>query len=211
MGKFADRRTVVQVAARVARAQANGREKKYLSNAIATYNCDTTGSITDLCIIPQGNTVNTRNGKEISLKAVQVRGQVLAGTGSKERVCLMLVYDREPNAAAAVPVMTDILAAASSTALSNRDNAPRFKVIRRWEFNIVGTPGTASVSEQSQHIVDEYVRLGPKYQIKWQASDTTGATAAKIKGNLLLVVVGNNANSAATPTFVVNTRVDFQD
>lgn len=209
--KANDRRTLVAVAKSVARSTALSKENKYFDNTGGTFAFDTTGQRSDLCIIPTGTGVQARIGKMVQLDSVQIRGSVLAGSGSKEHCTLMLVYDREPNAAAAVPAATDILMTASSNALTNRDNAPRFKIVRRWDFDIVGTPGTASVAAESQKVIEEYVKLGPKYPIKWQGANTDGSTAAKVKGNLILMSIGNNANGAATPSLTCNVRVNFSD
>jgi len=211
--KLGDRRTMMSVAKSVARATATSREKKYLNNSIGTYTAwDTAGQVSDISVVPLGTSVNQRIGKMVNLTGVQLRGTVTAGSGSKEHCALMLVYDREPNQAAALPAITDILNSASSNAQTNRDNAPRFKIVRRWDFSIVGTPGTASVAVESQHIIDEFIPLKRgKYPIKYTAANTDGANTGKVKGNLLLVTIGNNANGAATPSAAIASRVDFED
>jgi len=204
---------MMSVAKSVARATATSREKKYLNNGIGAYTAwDTAGQVSDISVVPLGTSVNQRIGKMVNLTGVQLRGTVTAGSGSKEHCALMLVYDREPNQAAALPAITDILNSASSNAQTNRDNAPRFKIVRRWDFNIVGTPGTASVAVESQHIIDEFIPLKRgKYPIKYTAANTDGANTGKVKGNLLLVTIGNNANGAATPSAAIASRVDFED
>lgn len=204
---------MVSVARSVARSTASSREKKYLNNAIGSYTAwDTTGQVSDISVVPLGTSVNQRIGKMVNLTGVQIRGTVTSGSGSKDHCALLLVYDREPNAAASLPAITDILNSASSNAQTNRDNAPRFKIVRRWDFVMVGTPGTASAAAETVHIIDEFVPLKRgKYPIKYTAANTDGANTGKIKGNLVLVTIGNNAAGAAIPTAAIATRVDFED
>jgi len=187
------------------------KEHKYFDSGIGTVNYDTTGSRVDLAIIPTGTSVTTRVGKQIQLDSVQIRGTITAGTSSKENCATYLIYDREPNAAAALPAVTDILVSATSNALTNRDNAPRFKIVRKWNHTVVGSAGIASGDDSAVQSVDEFVKLGSKYPIKWQAANTDGATASKVKGNLIFMTLGNNANGAATPTGAFSWRVNYSD
>lgn len=209
---FNNKRAVVAVAKTAARKVISGKEKKYLTSGALALNLDTTGGVTDLTIIPTGNTVNTRVGKQVGLVAFQMKGCVRAATLTSTHGALLLVYDREPNAQAAVPGLTDILTSATSNALTNRDNAPRFKIVRRWDYNVVGNGGGASSPDSSLHIVDEYVKFNPdNYPIKWTAANTDGAYASKIKGALLLLYVGDVANGTTTPVANLQVRVDYQD
>jgi len=200
---MSDRRTLVAVAKSVARTTAGSREKKYLDTNI-TANYDTTGTRTDLAVIPTGTSVVTRIGKMIQCDSVQVRGSIVANASAGENCCTYLVYDREPNAAAALPAFTDILLGASANQLTNRDNAPRFKIVRKWNQSIIAPDSKIAY-------IDEFVSLGSKYPIKWQAANTDGATASKVKGNLILMTLGINANSAATPVGTLNVRLNFSD
>lgn len=210
--KFNDKRAIVAVARSVARASANSKDKKYVQINTITANIDTTGLIQDVSIVPLGMSVVTRIGKQISLKSFQIRGTIKAQTASATHGTMMLVYDREPNAAAALPVMTDILQLSTSNSLTNRDNAPRFKIVRHWDWSIVGTSGVASAPDSSVYCVNEFVRFkAGKYPIKWTAADTNGLYTTKIKGALLLVFVGDVAAGTSAPTFAGNARLDFDD
>jgi len=200
---MSDRRTLVAVAKSVARTQALSKEKKYVDTQ-STYNYDTTGSRIDVSIVATGTGVNGRIGKMIGCDSVQIRGSITASASANECTCTYLIYDREPNAAAALPAVADILTSASSVSLTNRDNAPRFKIVRKWN-NLIIAPDSKTA------YIDEFVKLGNKYPIKWLAANTDGATASKVKGNLILMTLGNNANSAATPVGALNVRLNYSD
>jgi len=212
--KLGDRRTMISVAKSVARATASNREKKYLNNGIGSYTAwDTAGQVSDISVVPLGTSVNQRVGKQVLLTGVQLRGTVVAGTATRTHCAMMLVYDREPNQAASLPAITDILNSASSNSQTNRDNAPRFKIVRRWDWPIIGTIGsTVSAPNEVMYLIDEFVPLKRgKYPIKYTAANTDGANTGKVKGNLMLVTIGDQANGATTPSASIATRVDFED
>ena len=201
---------VVATATRVAKKVAGSKEHKFYDTASQSFAFDTTGTIIDEAVVPQGVTVNQRVGKEINMKAVQLRGTIKAGTNSASHAALLLVYDRECNGAA-LPTISSILTAASSNAFSNRDNAPRFQIVRRWDWVLNGTAGSSTLSTDTSTVfINEYVSLKEK-SIKWTSANTDGATTGKIKGNLLLVSVGDTAAGASAPSGTISARLDFSD
>lgn len=210
---LASRRQIRRSGYALARRVALNREKKYIDVAVATANFDTTGTTTFCTPVPQGDTVSSRIGKKISLKAIQIKGKIVAAALSVTKASLLLVYDRNPNAA--TPAITDVLASASSLALSNRQWSERFKIIRRWNYAITGSAGSASASAGFPNggvlvDVDEYVRLGGR-EVEWTTADTTGSGSAVVKGALYLFAIGDAANGTATPTGVFNLRTDYED
>lgn len=179
--------------------------------------------VQDLAIIPQGTTVSKRIGKKLRVMRLQVKGNVRlnaaanTSTGAQGQcVRLSVVWDREPDKAALVPVTTDVYASNSSLALTNRDNAPRFKILKEMYFDfspVVVAAGITTTPDPTltQHFC-EYLDFSKKdLEIIWTSADTTGATAAKIKGNLLLVITANQTLATAGVFMDANWRVDFED
>lgn len=210
---FSDRRAIRASSARVSRGTGFVREKKYIDTSLAL-NFDNSSAVASclvsLNIVPQSNTVTSRIGKKIAMKALQIKGAIYAGVASGDKVSMMLVYDREPNKAATVPPVTDILVSHASTSLTNRDNAARYKILKRWNYGVAGSIQTASAPENSIICVDEYIKLGG-LETLWSAADTTGVVANMVRGDLLLLTVGDGANGASTPTLVATARLDFDD
>lgn len=211
-GMAASSRSSALAGKRFVRPQARSSERKYLNNSIGSYNAwDTTGQVSDIGVVPTGTSVNTRVGKMVNLTGVQIRGTVKAASLTLSRCALLLVYDREPNGAA-LPGITDILQSASSNAQTNRDNAPRFKIVRRWDFAMTGSAGAANPSDNVIHLIDDYVPLKfGKYPQKYTAANTDGSNTGRIKGGLYLVTIGDVANGTTTPTGSIATRVEFED
>lgn len=186
-------------------------EAKYVDTASASYALDTTGSVTHISIIPQGATVNNRDGRTCVVTAVHLRGNVngratcISCLGS-----ILVVWDNQPNKALAA--ITDILDAKTSESQNKRENVNRFKIVRRLNFAVVGNDTTAGQQTSStQFFVDEYIKL-PKGCISvYTTADTTGVIGNCIQGALLLVSVGNTAagNTAAISNLTI--RTSFKD
>jgi len=207
----------------LARRIALNRERKFLDTIVTTLPFDSDNLATStvaLNVVPIGDSTNTRIGKKISLKAVQIKGAISCGEESNVSASLLLVYDRNPNQQAALPLPADVLTitslASGGAGLTNRDWSERFKIVRRWDYVVTsgdsathayaaGYPAGGSVIP-----VDEYVDLKGRVT-EWTAGNSTGAVAAMVKGSLFLLAIANNANGPQTPTFSGATRIDYED
>jgi len=164
--------------------------------------------------VPTGNSAVSRIGKKIAMSAVQIRGQINAASASDaNKLCLLLVYVRNNNAAAALPAITEIMVAQESSSLTNRDLAQKFKILRRWEFMQQGAlvGAAAGQTSASNFAFDEYVPL-KQLEAMWTSASTAGTIGEFEKGSLLLIGFGDTAYGATTtPLGFFNTRVYFHD
>lgn len=189
-------------------------EKKTVDTNIGL-NFDTNSAVANsmklLNTIPTGNSAITRNGKSVTLKAVAIHGVVSAASATLVQKCvLLLIYIRNPNQAATLPAWTEIMATQEASALTNRDNASKYKILRRWEIEISGNSTTPATGREQQ-VFNEYIPLHDMPSV-WTAGDSTGVIADFVKGALILASLGNSANGATTtPTFSGNSRVYFSD
>lgn len=189
-------------------------ERKAVDSS-STMNFDSNSAVANcmqlLNTIATGSASNQRIGKRVTLRAVMVRGRVAAQSATiYEKCVLMLVYIKTPNQAATLPAVNEILVSQSSNALTNRDNASKFRILRRWEWIVTGN-STAPATGQEQHAVEEYVRL-PNLPSLWTNASTAGTIGEFVEGALILLSVGINANGATTtPAFTGNQRVYFSD
>lgn len=200
-----------------------GENKYFDINFNAAIGTDATAAtlVTDLCIIPQGLTVNSRVGKKLRVMRLAMKGNIYTTASPlssvpQSVVRLSIVWDREPDKAALVPAITDVFMTNGSIALTNRDNAPRFKILKHLVFCLIPSVSAAGVvtnlSAQNQVAFDEFLDLSRKdLEIIWTKADTAGATAAKVKGNLLAVFTSDQSLTTGLVTAVVNYRVDYQD
>lgn len=206
------------------------QEKKYLDTAVAAGGTgaglgignDMTAAekVIDLAIIPRGTGVNQRIGKTVRITGVQLRGTAVAITAAGAvggAAQFALVWDSEPDQAAAVPLDSDIFWAPTSIipTLSNRDNAPRFRVLKKWIWEI--PPFTTAGGATSEHVftINETLSFKKKdLKIMWNAVDTDGLTSQKVKGNLLFVTSANRTEAVLSAQWAnggLISRVDFDD
>jgi len=184
-------------------------ENKFFDLAHAAYVNDTTGSITHLDVIPQGTTVNSRDGRKFSPTAVNIRGWQEQGSTAvwNNPVCL-LVWDKQPNKALAA--ITDVLDSVHPTSQNKRESASRFTIIRRWDTVLTGKNDGSTVDGFAKNF-DHYVKLPAGLIAECTPSDTTGAIGNRVSGALLFITLGGRAAGTTAAHTDVSIRVSFKD
>jgi Geminivirus coat protein/nuclear export factor BR1 family. len=210
-------RPVPQYAVRVQAAVArSAKETGFLDSILEGVPFNTTGLVQQLNMIPQGNTVNTRVGKKILLKSVQIRGSVdvpVVGIANPafHKCSFLIVYDRRP--VGTLPVMTDFFTSSTSTAMNNDANSGRFQILKRHDFMINisnATAGQEQFLDTSSCTVDEFISL-KGLQTVYKAAGT-GAPNDTEQGALYLVTIGNQSATTIFPAGPVwELRVRFLD
>jgi len=203
-----NRRPSGMTAARFKRFQLNrrgvaNRETGYVDLASASYNCDTTGSIALVATIAQGASVQQRVGKKVILKSVQIRGRVENNADATGNDCtILLVYDKRPTGS--LPAITDILVTASASSFNNDANSGRFRILRRYDFSLIGG-NTSGRTEAFYKSADDFFKINRPCVFK---AAGTGAIGDIEEGALYLVTVGVTAagTSAATASLAFRTR-----
>lgn len=184
-------------------------DAKYFDTALATYEASTTSTPVHLSIVPQGTTVNTREGKAFRCTSVNIRGKVSAKTTTTiANYAGYLVWDYQPNKALAAT--TDILDSASSNSFPKRENNERFKIIKKYYGLVIGNTTTPTVGTEAYEI-DDYVKLPKDANVLCTTADTTGVIGNTIQGALLWVPVGDIATGTAAAQFVIGFRMNFTD
>lgn len=194
-------------------------EKKYLDTTL--FNNTAIGNdmaaaiaVQSLNIVPQGLTVNTREGKKLRCMRLQLKGRIqTAGVCQSTALRVAIVWDREPDKAALVPTQTDIWIASDPAALTNRDNAPRFKILKDMQFTFPGNvSAVASEADDSIQHFEEFMDFSKKsLECIWTKTDTTGAVAALVKGDLLFCVLPSATIAVGGLIMSCNARLDFSD
>lgn len=186
-------------------------DAKYVDIANNSYVADTTGSISHMSIIPQGTTVNQRDGKAAMVTSIRLRGMVTGNLAAEPQIaCMMLVWDAQPNKSLAA--VTDVLDSASSYSFPKRENAGRFTILRQWRYKIVGANDDAPQSTAaSAYDIDEYVKLPRNSITTYTTADNTGVIGNCINGALLFVTVGNKPAGGTAATFYLTGRTNFVD
>jgi len=184
-------------------------DAKFFDVGSASYANDTTGSITHLSVIPQGVTVNTREGKACRVTSCNIRGRIFAGTTATfNTVASYLVWDYQPNKV--IAGITDIFDSANSLSFPKRENNERFRIIKKWYCTLSGN-GTAPATGDETMAIDDYVRMPEDANILCTTADTTGVIGDTIQGALYFVSLGNVAAGTAAATSTVGFRLNFTD
>lgn len=168
-----------------------------------------------------GAGINSRLGSAISMKRLAIRGNIstgaVAGNAYIPKICIALVYDKEPNTSANLASFSQIWVPDSATVgpscLTNRDNTSRFKILRRWVFmdpDPTQAPLGVNFALPNQPIFnfDAYVNLGGLI-CKWGNGDTTGLDVNIEMGRLALYATCTDGVAAGNMVFNYTARLDF--
>lgn len=177
------------------------------ANSVSTAFYTGSGVVTLLNGIAVGDDFTNRDGRQATMKSVQLRAAVYNITNGLVAglVRSILVWDNAANGA--LPAVTDILATASTSSFPNVNNANRFTILRDHivELGTIVTTATQTYAgSPTVQKVDLFVPLDDITQYSG-----TGATIASIQnGALLLLTIGENG---AFQNGSMTARVRFSD
>ena len=184
-------------------------DAKYVDVANTAYAIDTSGSIAHLSIVTRGTDINSREGKSFRLTSVQVRGNISADSATAlSEYMVMLVWDKQPNLV--LPAITAVLVTANSGSFTNRDNASRFVILKKWSGVIAGNSAGVGAGPAIKRI-DQYIRFPPGMVCVCTAADTTGAIGNRTTGALYIVSCGNVVQGTADCTANLGFRIGFTE
>lgn len=184
-------------------------ELKYVDVALANYVCDTTGTVTALNLLAIGDDNTSRDGRQVTIKSVQVRGIVKQiDTACGPTLCrVMLVWDNAVNSGT-IATIAQILSAASSCSFPLIDNSQRFTIL--WDHYVALGLSVDTASQASNTSIPEAINYYKKLNLTTQYSGTTAAIGSIQNGALYLVTIGDQA-AGAGGNFQAVTRVRFTD
>ena len=184
-------------------------ELKYVDTAAAAYACDTVGTVTLLNGVAPGVGISQRVGRRINIRSIQVTGSLSTQDAEvvASQVKVALIMDMEPGAA--VPAITDIYTASTSTAFHNLDYRDRFKTIATYQaaFGALSTVATqAYCGSPTNALVNIYKRCN--IPVTFKGDD---ALIGSIATNAVyLVTIGNHANGTGY-VFYGAVRIRYDD
>lgn len=188
-------------------------EKKSIDTGLAamTFTADAVGAtavqLLNGCM--RGDDINNRQARQIQMKSILVRGVITpdpgAGTTEDQAVRYMIVYDKQPNPAAA-PVPADFMDNILVTSPNNLANRERFVVLLDRELVVGRTanPGCATVA-----FCHEFLNV----DLKTTFNATNGGTFADINTGALWMLTRGQEVAAGAPYFFndATCRVRFTD
>lgn len=179
-------------------------ESNYVDLVDAAYNCDTVGTLTLLNMVLQGTSVKQRIGKKILMQSLQCRGSVAnQGAAVSSSPAILIVYDRRPGPL--LPDITDILQTVHSSSFNNDDNSARFRILKRDDFFLNGSPGTDTGNGQSGQEYSFFLNL-KNLPVSFK-TDSFGID----EGALYLITVGNRTPGITASHITAGFRLRFID
>lgn len=187
----------------------NAPELKYFDTAL-NFSFDATGEVPatgQLSLIPQGDTATTRDGRQATIKSVQIRARLdfvpAAGATAQTTTTMYLVLDKQCNGAAAA--VTDVFVQnALTVAMLNLDNSDRFIILKKWSHTWGATAGATTAYNNSVKRIEWYKKCN--IPITWNS--TTGAIT-EIRSNNIFLLAGADANGDDLVTLTGNCRLRF--
>jgi len=189
------------------------RELKFLDTSFATYTFDTTGTVTLLNPIAEGDDNINRNSRSVLVKSVAVRGFVaqqpnaVAANTLPQKARLLLVWDNAANGALALA--TDVMVAINAMSFPNVNNEKRFTILFDQSYAIgpFATTATQSIVDNTVKDIEGLVNLNAPVEF----IGTTGAIASIGNGALLAITLGTSATGANAAYGSLAYRVRFQE
>lgn len=185
-------------------------ERKFFDTALS-FNFDATGEIPatgQLCLIPQGDTESTRDGRIAWIESIQIRGVVVGTPGAaatfSDPIYLYVILDTQANGAAAG--ITDIFTSNNmGTNMLNLNNSGRFRILKKFTMNIAPAAGATTAYNNVTRAIEWYKRCN----IKMDWSSTTGAIT-EIRSNNIFLAAGSAGNSDDLIGFTGTCRLRFR-
>lgn len=168
-------------------------EKKNLDTVVGVGTIASTGTIlsTSLNLIPGGTTDNTRVGRKVNIKSIQLQGVFfLPGTATAADMAdsyrFMVYWDKQANKAAAG--VTDILSTAVFHSFNNLSNSSRFQILKSYRGSLNGTAGIAGSSGERQEEFSCYIPC----DIPVEFTSTTGAITEITSNNIGVIGISQD-------------------
>lgn len=178
-------------------------ELKFFDTAIAlTFPtvavCSTSGATGNIHIVPQDDTQSGRDGRQIWIKSIQIRGEfALVPTTDATSISiayLALILDTQCNGAN--PAITDVFTTNDmSSNMLNLSNDNRFQIIKRWKVTLVSTAGVTTAYNQNARPMDWYKRCN--IPITFDNTVTTGAITST-RQNSIFMAQGSGIDNQIT-------------
>lgn len=198
----------------------NRTERKVNDLNTATYQINTTGSITLLANPTLGSDFNNRIGRKIICKSVYIKGYLgtqhgLQGNNvsAQPMQCRFILFcDLQPNGA--VPAITDLLVEALPSSQLNLNNRDRFKIYKdkEWVFDPYVNITTATQAQASTVRQVANFKVYKKINLEVIYNATNGGTIADItSGALYMAWIGSTVSGNADGNAILSTRVRYID
>jgi len=196
-----------------AKDNGNRPELKYFDTAV-NFSFDTTGEIPatgQLALIPQGDTATTRDGRQATIKSIQIRGDLnfvpAANAVAAGSTHLYLVQDRQCNGAlAGIDDVFRNVGTPISMRFRNLANSQRFRILKRCEYVLKNSYEVTGVAFGGLYARDSgFINLN----VPFEFSGSTGSIS-EIKTNNLFMLISTDSTTDLV-SYELTSRLKFTD
>lgn len=179
----------------------NKPELKLMTRSLTQTPDDSTGALTILTNIIQGDRMRDRDGRNIQIKSIQVEGLVVASLTVPETlvrimVCKMIDVDEQ------IPTINEVLDTVDIISLRNLNRQPNFKVLADRRFNL--SSGTRE--KTFFKIRKSFKNLKQQYVI-----NESGASFQEMERNALFILSISDQAVIDAPLITFEARTRFTD
>ena len=182
-------------------------EKKYFDVAPAAASVGTTGWLTCLSYVPQGDTNVTRNGQSIALKSVLFK-PVIHWNATGDQSLRLIIFRDNDNEETIAPTIGQLLETSNFLSPRNMDNPKRFTVLYDKIFTrdtTVGYKYPKGLYKQFFNKKDYRGNPTIAQHITWTGANGTDTA----RGHLYFLAIGNQDNNL--PSVALYSRIRFYD
>lgn len=149
--------------------------------------CSTSNLTGNIHIIAIGDQPNQREGRQIWIKSIQLRGTLIldptADADSVSVAYLALILDTQCNGAN--PAITDVFTSdAMGLNFINLANDKRFRILKRWKWSLSSTAGVTTAYNPAARVLEYYKRCN--IPITYDATADTGSIATTRQNSIFL-------------------------
>lgn len=196
-----------------------GEKKYYITNSGGNFSVSNAGTVTHLTAVPLGDTDQSRDGDQLTIRSLELKWQAIAGYTSSTTTydfynrVRCVVFQWFPQT---VPVIADILISTGNgyhIAPYNHDTRFQFKVLydstrtvdQTFFFNGATTYGVSTGNSQSQ-LITKHINRGYKNR---RVQYVAGTTTAPSFGLYLLFVSDSSAVTHPQAEYVA--KLNYSD
>jgi len=183
------------------------RELKYVDTALSQNMVVGTDDITCLNLLALGDDNTSRDGRQVTIKSVQIKARAIVGPGAAANAQVgraMLIWDNAVNGGA-LPSATAILTADSDIGFPVVDQSNRFTIL--WDSKYAFGPNIQTATQAQADNTCYGVEVYKELNHVAQYVGTTAVIGAIQNGGLYLLTTGSGAGVVLTG----NARVRFTD
>lgn len=179
-------------------------EKQYKDQAVINTTLDSTGSVTLLSGIAQGDDTGNRTGNSVLLKTLYLQMVAYRAAANATQVNygrIIIVKDLENTGTA--PTVADFFQNTGANMIIeplNVDHTPRYQVLKDIRLTLLKT-------QTDGKILTCFKKFGSSTHLKF-----TGPNIGDVyKNAIYLIAVGDQASGSNPPVLTVNTRLGYYD